>query len=227
MNFKNLIYLLFTPMFVQAQTTDTINLCIQDTVCFINWQYENCQPTECGHIITVVDSNSVGYKTIPTDYVFEPPYQIPFFEEKYCIDFTHIGTVKIKITDYDFYTGSVKINYVDIQVGSCRDTIVRGDDTTIVIFPIKNGERSRRPFYMPSIFNSSQTTLYPFTSVDYDILIKSMRIYDTGGNLVYEVTNMWTNEPSFGWNGNSPAGVYVWEIQTLTYKRTGVVILAK
>lgn len=223
-----LVLAAFPAILFSQSSSDTISLCVRDTVCFTNWQYDNCQPTECGHIITVVDSNSVRYQTVPPSYVFDPVYQAPYTEEKYCLYLTNTGIVKIKITDYDFYTGRVDVKYKYLKVGSCRDTIVAGtNDTIIVVLPVKNSERKFNSVYMPSIFTSDQP-LYPFTESHYEVLIKRLVVYDASGNMVYDRKDFWTNDPSSGWTGSSlPAGIYVWEIETYTHTERGASILVK
>lgn len=212
----------------QSQNVDTLNLCKNDTICFVNWQSNNCQPTECGRIITVVDSNSVKYETIPPNYVFDPVFEALYTEEKYCLNLTHNGLVKIKITDYDFYTGRVDIKHKFLKVGSCRDTIVSGtNDTIIVVWPIKNSERRFNSVYMPSVFTNDQP-LYPFTESHTEVMIKRMSVYDVSGVLIFTNSNFWANDPSTGWNGgNYPPGIYIWEIETFSYCKCGSSILVK
>lgn len=223
-----LVLAAFPAILFSQSSSDTVSLCVRDTVCFTNWQYDNCQPTECGHIITVVDSNSTRYETIPANYVFDPAYQAPYTEEKYCLNLTTAGVVKLKFTDYDFYTGRVNVSYKYLKVRSCRDTIVSGtNDTIIVVWPVKNSERRFRSIYMPSVFTADQP-LYPFTESHYEVIIKQMIVYDVSGNVVFRKENFWTNDPSSGWEGKHfPAGMYVWEVKTMTYTKVGSSILVK
>ena len=228
---KILYSLLLLPTLVASQTTkaDTIPVCYRDTVCFVNWQYDNCTPVECGHIVTLVDSNSVKYETIPSNYVFDPQYQSPYTEERFCVHFTNAGGVKVRFTDYDFASGIVKVVEKTFLVGSCRDTIVSGtNDTIIVVWPVKNSERRFRNVYLPSAFNPNYSPFFPFTESHYEVMIKSLMVCDVSGNIVFEGKDFWTNDPGSGWQATTaPAGVYFWEIQTLTYKRAGAVVLSR
>ena len=80
--------------------------------------------------------------------------------------------------------------------------------------------------YEPSIFSPSMTgedIFYVQSSAD--AVIRSMRIYDRWGNLVFEVMDFPSNDPAFGWDGRyggreAERGVYVYQ---LTYEEGGVV----
>ena len=58
--------------------------------------------------------------------------------------------------------------------------------------------------------------------------MKSFRIFDRAGSLMFEKTRFQPNDPKFGWDGRFNgerlnAGVYVWQLELEGYLATGAI----
>jgi len=194
---KLLIYFfLFIKIVVlNAQASDTtIFVCVDNLVKFTNSQYLGTTMRQHGVVNIVVDSLSDEYETIPSNYVFWPPYDTLPHVESFYLRFSDTGSVTVKSIDYDF-GGLVLIKYIKYVVNDCRFPEHPGNDTIVVNTDNNNSGLIKNEIITNIVVIKNATNVISFTETmpvaDLSKVIGNINYYGVG---VYHVRYRYKNK---------------------------------
>ena len=227
---------IFIDLVIPDQSSMVLSLCPGDseTINGTTFDADNTSGT-----VTFMDSNGCDslLMDVQVDFIMPPATTIVSVTETDQNSFLYAIESVSTVSLVTWTSDAATLSCVD-----CQETnVVVTEDTTlelnyevegclfsesfVLIFDSTEPDTTLN-IYEPSIFSPSMTgedIFYVQSSAD--AVIRSMRIYDRWGNLVFEVMDFPSNDPAFGWDGRyggreAEQGVYVYQ---LTYEEGGVV----